>query len=78
MLKPFHLARLREIVRSCVPFINHDGQIFVSMPGRLHGGARVVEINDDPGDSSSPENPPKPSPDFDVPPQPTETEEVKS
>jgi len=32
MLKPFHLARLREIVQRCVPFINHDGQIFVSMP----------------------------------------------
>jgi len=45
---------------------------------RLHGGARVVEINDDPGDSSSSENPPHLSPDFDAPPQPTETEEVKS
>jgi len=45
---------------------------------RLHGGARVVEIHDDPGDGSSPENPPQPSPDSDTPPQPTETEEVKS
>ena len=45
---------------------------------RLHGGARVIEINDDPGDAWSEKNPPHASPDFAAPPQPAETEEVKS
>ncbi|SPF52233.1 hypothetical protein SBA4_4940002 [Candidatus Sulfopaludibacter sp. SbA4] len=45
---------------------------------RLHEGARVVEIREDPGDAWTEEDPPHASPDSDVPPQPTETEEVKS
>jgi len=45
---------------------------------RLHGGARVVELQDDPGDAWSEKNPPHASPDFDSPPQPTESEELKS
>ena len=45
---------------------------------RLHGGARVVEIRDDPGDAWASKSPPHASPDFDPPPQPTESEELKS
>jgi len=45
---------------------------------RLHGGARVVELHDDPGDAWSPKNPPHASPDSDSHPQPPENEELKS
>jgi hypothetical protein len=43
---------------------------------RLHEGARIIELRADPGDASCQKSPPDASPNFDVPPQPTEKEEL--
>jgi len=43
---------------------------------RLHEGARIIDLCEDPGDAYCKNDPPDASPDFDPPPQPTETEEV--
>jgi len=45
---------------------------------RLHGGTRIIDLREEPGDGDSENDPQSPSPDFDAPPQPTETEEVKA
>ena len=41
---------------------------------RLHEGARFIELSGDPGDASCQKSPQDASPNFDPPPQPTETE----
>jgi hypothetical protein len=41
---------------------------------RLHGGARFIELSDDPGDASYEETPPHASPNLASPPQPTDSE----
>jgi len=43
---------------------------------RLHEGARIIELREDPGDASCKNDPPDASPDSEPSPQPTETEEV--
>jgi len=45
---------------------------------RLHGGARVIDLREDPGDAWDPKSPPHAPPDFALSPQPTESEEVKA
>jgi len=44
----------------------------------LHGKKRIIELREEPGGASVPKNPPDAPPDFHAPPQPTETEELKS
>ena len=43
---------------------------------RLHEGAKIIELSDDPGDASCEKVPPDTSPNLDPPPQPTETEQL--
>jgi len=43
---------------------------------RLHEGARIIELREDPGDASCKNDPPDASPDSEPSPQPEETEEV--
>jgi len=43
---------------------------------RLHGGDRVIDLREDPGDAYCKNDPPDASPDFEPSPQPKETEEV--
>jgi len=43
---------------------------------RLHEGARIIDLREDPGDAYCKNDPSDASPDSDPPPQPTETEEV--
>jgi len=45
---------------------------------RLHGGDRIIDLREDPGDGTFPQNVPVASPVFEPPPQPTETEELKT
>jgi hypothetical protein len=43
---------------------------------RLHGGAKIIELSDDPGDASCEKVPPDATPNLDPPPQPAETEDL--
>jgi hypothetical protein len=43
---------------------------------RLHEGAKIIEISDDPGDASCEKVPPDASQNLAPPPQPTETEDL--
>jgi hypothetical protein len=43
---------------------------------RLHEGAKIIEISDDPGDASCEKMPPDASPNLAPPPQTTETEDL--
>jgi len=45
---------------------------------RLHQGARIIDLRQDPGDGDCTNDLQSPSPDFDASPQPTETEELKT
>jgi len=63
-------------LRSCMLTLA-DGGIELKFR-RLHGGARVIDLREDPGDAWDPKSPPHASPDFAPSPQPTESEEFKA
>jgi hypothetical protein len=65
---------LSQQLRSCMLTLADSGiELKFS---RLHEGARIIEISDDPGDASCENVPPDASPNFDPPPQPTENEHL--
>jgi len=73
-------AGVSKQLRSCTLLLADYG---IELKFRhLHGKTRIVELREDPGGASGgawdSKTSPHPPPDFEAPPQPTETEEVKS
>jgi len=73
MRNPF--APLIAIPRRGIPCTIAGGSIGLKFR-RLHGGAKIIELSDDPGDASCEKVPPDATPNLDPPPQPAETEDL--
>ena len=73
MRNPF--APLIAIPRRGIPCTIAGGSIGLKFR-RLHGGAKIIELSDDPGDASCEKHPHHASPNLVPPPQPIEKNEL--
>ena len=67
------LAPLIDIARRGIPLADSGIELKFRSSG---GGTRIIDLREDPGDSSCQKTPPELSPIFDPPPQPTDQEEL--